>query len=342
MFLSIAPYRLLFKGSFGTAHGARDGTDSVFVRLERNGRTGFGEATMPPYLQETQSSVIDALRHVDLQKLENHGLKDLDDLPPCARAALSTAYYDLISKEKGRSIESLLELPVIDHREPISLITLGLTECDKIPEKLDQLPPFNGLKVKLDGNADLERLEMIMRSDQRLLLIDANQAWTKLEQALDVIDLIGSERLIGLEQPFPLERLELQEELIRQTNIPIYADESIKNLQDLDRLAGSFSGVNLKLMKCGGLDIAGAMAKRAHELGLNVMLGSMSESSLGCGAMFQLAPIADVLDLDGPWLIGNDPFEGLILEGGELRMRDRSKAFDQRDDSTLSWRPVGA
>ncbi|MDQ3099762.1 MAG: hypothetical protein M3R08_00120 [Bacteroidota bacterium] len=342
MFLQIAPYRLMFKRSFGTAHGTRDGTDSVFVRLERNGIIGFGEATIPPYLNETQSSVIEALKQVDLQDLEHLGLKILEGMPPCARAALSTAYYDLISKEKGRSIESLLELSNYDQRESICLITLGIADLGQTPDLIHQLPPFNGLKIKLDGNADFQRLEVILRSDQRPLLIDANQAWTELEQALAVIELIGNERLLGLEQPFPVERPDLQEQLIERTDIPIYADESIMNLADLDRLAGSFTGVNLKLMKCGGLDVAAAIARRAHEVGLKVMLGSMSESSLGCGAMFQLASIADVIDLDGPWLIGNDPFEGMELVGGQLRMNNGPEAILLHDPIQLSFHPIGA
>ena len=83
-----------------------------------------------------------------------------------------------------------------------------------------------------------------------------------------------------------------------------------------------FSGVNQKLMKCGGLDLAKAMADKARQLGMQVMLGSMSESSLGCSAMAQLAPEADIVDLDGPWLIKNDPFKGIEMVGGQLRLPD--------------------
>ncbi len=341
--LSIGQYHLLFKQPFGTSHGIRTGTDAVFVRLERNGLAGYGEATMPPYVLEKPATVINSLQHIELQLLGIDDFKLDEKYSPSARSALSTAYYDLISKELGCSIKEILQLPDRQPRPAISLITLGLTELAVIPEKLHDLPAFNGLKVKLDGRSDEVVLKAVLGNDSRPVLLDANQAWSNVDHALRMIDLVGNDRLIGLEQPFPVDRMDLQEALVRQTPVILYGDESIRSIQDVERLAGAFTGVNLKLMKCGGLDRAAAMAVRADELGLKVMLGSMSESSLGCGAMLHLGYLADVIDLDGPWLITNDPFEGMVLNEGELMpLIGPGIGIRVRTPHKIAWTQFGA
>ena len=115
---------------------------------------------------------------------------------------------------------------------------------------------------------------------------------------------------------------ELNLELFEVTGVYVVADESIQTVGDLVTKQHMFNGVNIKLMKCGGLDRALALTELARTMDLKVMLGSMSESSLGCTAMAQLASIADIVDLDGPWLIKNDPFEGMGMENGKVISRD--------------------
>lgn len=198
------------------------------------------------------------------------------------------------------------------------MVTLGQTELTKIESKLIELPSSDILKVKLGSNNDQPTLEAILVLDDRPLFLDANQGWNSVEQALEVIELVGAHRVRGIEQPFAKDRWDLHGDLKRRTEVPVYGDESIQDLTDLERATDAFDGVNLKLMKCGGLDNALTMAKRAKDLGLEVMLGSMSESSLGCGAMAALSGCADLLDLDGPWLIKNDPFQGLSMMDGKL------------------------
>ncbi len=336
--LSIAPYRLLFKQPFGTAHGFRDGTDSIFVRLERNGITGFGEATMPPYVKEDQRSVIQALERVDLHALDQGDLLSIGEIGPSARAGLTTAYFDLVSSEEAISIAELLEVPKEPLMDRISLITLGLCAIDDIPSKLDQLPKFNGLKIKLDGIDDEARIDAIMRHDDRPVLIDANQAWDSVDQAFKVLDRIDPKRLIGSEQPFPVDRPDLQQEFTRRIDVTVFADESIQDRTDLEKSSKLFTGINLKLMKCGGLDRALDLACSARATGMRIMLGSMSESSIGCSAMLHLSTIANVLDLDGPWLISNDPFNGLQLVQGEMKFSSQGPIAAPE----LNWRPIGA
>jgi L-alanine-DL-glutamate epimerase-like enolase superfamily enzyme len=223
------------------------------------------------------------------------------------------------------------------------MITLGYSDTDDIPLKLKELPSSDLLKVKLGSSRDLETVDRLAELDGRDLVLDANQAWATLDQALRVIDRVGIQRIAGVEQPFPKDRWDLHAELSSLNKVCVIGDESIQDIEDLRRARGTFSGVNLKLMKCGGVDLAMAMLEEARRIGLTVMLGSMSESSLGCGAMACLAAHADLVDLDGPWLIKNDPFQGLGMEQGKLVVPEGPGfGIDLRPGATLDWITLGA
>ena len=157
---------------------------------------------------------------------------------------------------------------------------------------------------------------------------------------MEVCTVVG-DRLVGLEQPFAVKDEGIQAELQRELHVCIYGDESIWGSADLERASGTFGGVNIKLMKCGGLDKAKAMADRAAELGMKVMLGCMSESSLGCTAMAHLAGAADLLDLDGPLLIRNDPFDGMIMKNGKLVMPE-GPGIGANLTAELEFKPICA
>ncbi|HRH70886.1 MAG TPA: enolase C-terminal domain-like protein [Flavobacteriales bacterium] len=225
----------------------------------------------------------------------------------------------------------------------MAMVTLGHSKLGEIALKLTELPQMAVLKVKLGSADDEGTLESVKSLDDRPLFLDANQGWTSVGQAMKAIAVAGEDRVLGLEQPFAKERWDLHAELRRSTRIPVYGDESIQGLADLERAPEAFDGVNLKLVKCGGLDRAMVMAERAAELGLKVMLGSMSESSLGCGAMVHLAGMAELVDLDGPWLVRNDPFCGLGLSDGRFTL-DGSVGVGVRPRSghALDWIPIGA
>ncbi len=323
---SYCPYRLRFTHPFATSHGTRDGTDSVFVKLEEDGFIGYGEATLPPYLKETTASVIEKIASIAQRGIDSaedllgalDQLPELTDQANSCRAALHTALIDLVGKRSQRTAAQLIGSSGM--KSPIALMTLGISKLDEIRMKLAELPASGGLKVKVDGRGSIAQLERIKDLDRRDLFLDANQGLQTIEDALDLISVIGTERLVGLEQPFAVDQDNMNEELVHRSGVVIYGDESIQLMNDLDQKHGCFGGVNLKLMKCGGLDRAKAMADRAGQLGMHVMLGSMSESSLGCTAMATMASEADLLDLDGPWLIKNDPFVGITVRGGKLQI----------------------
>lgn len=346
--LDHARYKLMYRQAFGTAHGTRDGTDSVFIRLGSGGLFGYGEATLPPYVTETPDSVLSALRSADIQNyiaiyLEQ-GRATFADLKwsgsPAARAAFTMALMDLKSRLADTSVAELLGVPERTHRTATS-VTLGLGPISDIPLRISELPQSNLIKVKLGGHEDIAILEAVQACDNRSLLLDANQGWNSIYDAQRVLEVVKPGRLIGLEQPFGKYDRELHAELQAQLEVPIYGDESIQGIDDMEKAVGHFQGVNIKLMKCGGLDRALEMIRKAEELGLKVMLGCMSESSLGCAAMAQLQPYAEIADLDGPWLIGNDPFQGLHLEPGGL-WADGSSGLGVVPALSLDWTHIGA
>ncbi len=322
--ISYCPYRLLFTHPFGTAHGLRDGTDSVFIRVEEGGSCGYGEVTLPPYLTQTVQEAIQRIARIAARGEVHAGqlLSRLDALPELAgnasgcRAGLSTALIDLISKRTQWSVRKMLE--VNERSAPLTLVTLGISALEEIPSKLRELPQSDALKVKVGDTEAASRINAIRALDNRQLFLDGNQGMRSIEEATAMISAVGIERSLGIEQPFDAVGDNLSRELGQLTGVTVFADESIQNMDDLRAKYASYGGVNLKLMKCGGLDRAKAMMDRARVLGLKVMLGSMSESSLGCTAMSQLAGEADLVDLDGPWLIKNDPFAGISMQEGRL------------------------
>lgn len=327
MRISYCPYRLLFKRPFGTAHGLRDGTDSVFFAIKEDGHTGYGEVTLPPYVKETVPEVIERMRALAARRGERadtllravDGLKELDQAPAC-RAGAAMALIDLVGKQRGTTARTLLGIQ--RNRTPITLTTIGISPTEEVAERLADLPASGALKVKVGDPEAMTRLNVILTRYTGLLFLDANEGLEDLKDAVALAGMVGNERLLGFEQPFAPGRDHLARELSGQCGAVVYADEAVQTCADLAAQAVNYGGVNVKLMKCGGLDRAKRIADEARRHGLRLMLGSMSESSLGCTAMAQLAGEADLVDLDGPWLIKNDPFAGLRMDQGALVVPD--------------------
>ncbi|MBK6628439.1 MAG: hypothetical protein IPJ87_06230 [Flavobacteriales bacterium] len=333
MHLDIRPYRLRFKRPFGTAHGLRDGTDSVLIRVRDGGLCGYGEATTPPYVNEDQAGIVALYRSVDPEEVDTTDLKSLsrslDQLvngreSPAARAGLHMAFMDLILRRKDAHASTW---SLILHPTPgLPIFTLGISALNELDRKLKEANQAPVLKIKLNGSPeDLDVLHAVASRSARSLLLDANQGLTTMEQAMAVIEAAGGvARVFGLEQPFHKDDLDTHAALSRRTTVPVIADESVQGPEDLAERGWAFTGVNVKLMKCGGLDRALDMITWARAHGKGVMLGSMSESSLGCAAMAALGGLADLCDLDGPWLIANDPFRGFTLVDGSYRSLGRT------------------
>ena len=223
------------------------------------------------------------------------------------------ALIDWLGKSSNRTAAEILNVKPLAQSQ--TLMTIGICGLAEAQARYAELPETGCLKLKVGDSASMERVRWATESTDARILLDGNQGFESVANAFELAMVIRPNRLIGFEQPFKVGHEALNTDLAQQTGALVFADESLQDERGIDMTVKYFGGVNIKLMKCGGLDRALAISAASRAKGLHVMLGSMSESSLGCTAMAQLAGEALVLDLDGPWLISNDPFVGLQLSG---------------------------
>jgi L-alanine-DL-glutamate epimerase-like enolase superfamily enzyme len=313
---------------FRIAHGARRGHENTLVRLEYQGLTGIGEAAPSHYYGESRALVEAALDTWEsllgddpfaLDAIATR-LDEALDGQMAARAALDMALHDWIGKRLGLPVWRLFGFDA--SRTPVSCVTLGLAEPEEMERKLDAVIDFPRIKVKLGAPGDVDNLRRIRARYRGELQVDANAAWSAAEavRVLRAIEPLGIELV---EQPVARGDLDGLRWVRERSGIPVYADESCHRLPDIGLLAGRVDGVNLKIMKTGGLREMRRMIDAAHAHGMKVLLGSMVETSLGLSAAAQLAPIADALDLDGHWLLAHDPFDGAPGDLGRIQLSER-------------------
>jgi len=298
------------------------------VRIEHEGLEGLGEASPAHYYGERRELVERALElwaprlgedPFALEAIERR-LRDALEGQAAARAAIEMALHDWIGRKLGQPVWRLFGLDPA--ATPPSCVTLGLAEPEEMERKLETVLDFPALKVKLGGPGDVDNLRRIRRRYQGRLRVDANTAWNAAD-AVRVLRAIEPLEIELVEQPVPRHDLDGLRWVRERSGIPVFADESVHRLEDLGPLAGRVDGVNLKLMKTGGLAEMRRMIHAARALGMRVMLGSMVESSLALSAAAQLAPLADFLDLDGHWLLKDDPFDGAPREHGRIVLNQR-------------------
>ncbi len=320
------PITLRLLNPFGISRGARTEVTNVIVEVSG----GLGEAAPIYYHGQTVAEMLSLLSELEVagEPLEP-GLGPWDSLADprlseqsALRAAIDMALLDAWGK---REDEPLHRLWGLDTRQiPVSSFTLGLDRPDVMAEKALQAPKTPVFKVKLGGDDDVACLEAIRNVSDATLRVDANEGWT-LDEALEWTSRLADLDVDLIEQPLHREMHEESRELVRRnkSGIPIILDESIQSLEEIDRTLGEGDGINIKLSKCGGPSAAKRMAEHARELGLLVLVGCMVESSVGCTAAAQIAPLADFTDIDGFMLLADDPYEGVRFDDGRLRLPDR-------------------
>ncbi len=330
MKLSWAPYELQLRHTFTVASYSRTTTPDVQVRIDYDGFTGYGEASMPPYLGQTVESVCAFLEKVDLGRFSDpFQLEDIlsyvDSLSPgdtAAKAAVDIALHDLVGKLLGQPWYRLWGLDPA--KAPDTTFTIGIDTADVVWEKTRECADkFNILKVKVGLENDEEMIRTIREVTDLPLAVDANQGWKDREKALDEIFWLAEQGVVMVEQPMAKERLEDNAWITERSPLPIFADESIQRLADIPAIKGAYSGINIKLMKCTGMREAWKMLTYARAEGMRVMVGCMTETSCAVSAAAQLSPAVDFADLDGNLLISNDRFAGVTVEGGRLVLPDR-------------------
>ena len=325
MKLSWTPYDLQLKHLFTISGFSRKTTPVVITRIEYDGLVGYGEASLPPYLGETQSSVIKFLQKVDLSHFSDPTHLDeiliyVDQIEinnSAAKASIDIALHDLAGKIIGAPWHKIWGLN--KYAVPDTTFTIGIDTDEVVREKTrEALGSFNILKIKVGSEHDKRIIEAIRSVTDLPLAVDVNQGWRDKHEALDMILWLKERNIVMVEQPLPKEDIDNIAWLTQHSPLPIFADESIQRLCDVEKLKGVFSGINIKLMKCTGMREAWKMRNLAEALGMKVMIGCMTETSCAISAATQLSAGLDFADLDGALLIQNDCFEGARLENGKM------------------------
>ena len=329
MRLSWQPYELQLRHVFTLSNSSRATTPVVLTQIEFDGLTGYGEASLPPYLGETQSSVIEFLKKIDLSGFNDPCQLDeilsyidkIEEGNTAAKASVDIALHDLAGKIMNKPWYKILGLD--KKKVPDTTFTIGIDDEETIKRKTKEAAPhFNILKVKLGCSSDKQIIDAIRSVTNLPIAVDANQGWTDKQQALDMIFWLNERGIVMIEQPMPKHDLGNIAWLTERSPLPIFADESVQRLSDIERLKGVFSGINIKLMKCTGMHEAWKMFGLAKSMGLKVMIGCMTETSCAISAASQLCPAADFADLDGALLISNDCFVGTTIENGKIVLND--------------------
>jgi L-alanine-DL-glutamate epimerase-like enolase superfamily enzyme len=317
--LSWEKITLRLRNPFSVSYGTSDTRDAFWIRLA--GDEGWGEGTIPPYYRVDSSAMVDYWRRAAAsgralpESVDQVAAWVPGDGPSPARCAVELALLDRIGKRRGMPLFRLLDLP-----QPSVLataFTLSIDTPQAMAKMARQIADYPVIKIKLGADAagDEARVAAVReaRPDARLY-IDANAGWT-VNEALAGLRWLEKYNIELIEQPVAKDQHEAMGEVQRGTSIVVMGDESVQSLVDVEKLAAAgVKGINLKLMKVGGVLPGLAILKRAREHGMKIMLGCMMETSIGITAMAHLASLADFVDLDAPLLIANDPFDGVAYD----------------------------
>lgn len=327
MHLSFEPYELKLKHVFTVSSFSRSTTPDVQVRIDYDGYTGYGEASMPPYLGQTVESVCSFLEKVDLEQFPDPFCIDdiltyidsLSDGDSAAKAAVDIALHDLVGKIIGAPWHRMLGLN--PEKTPNTTYTIGIDTDEMVKLKTREVAgQFKILKVKLGTPRDREMIRAIREVSDLPIAVDVNQGWKNKKKALDEIFWLKEQGIVMVEQPMPKEMLDANAWLTERSPLPTFADEAIQRLKDIPAVKGAYTGINIKLMKCTGMREAWKMMNYARAEGMKVMIGCMTETSCAIAAAAQLSPAVDFADLDGNLLIANDIFLGTTIVDGKITL----------------------
>lgn len=327
--LSFVPYNLQLRHTFTLANSSRNSTPDVLTRIEFEGVTGYGEASMPPYLGESVESATKFLSAVDLTQFKDPFMMDdilayVDSVMPgnpAAKASVDIALHDLVGKIMGQPWYKIWGYDPAD--TPNTSFTIGIDTPEVVRQKVAEASPYKILKVKLGHETDKEMIETIRSMTQVPICVDVNQGWTDKQKALDMIHWLKEKGVVFVEQPMPKTAIDDMAWLTENSPLPTMADEAVQRLPDVMKVHGVYSGINIKLMKCTGMREANKMLTLARSLGMKIMIGCMTETSCAVSAAAQLAPKCDWADLDGNLLISNNPYSGMKVVDGKVTLIDQ-------------------
>ena len=326
--LRFKPYELHLKHVFTIAEGSRSTTPVMLTELEFDNVIGYGEASMPPYLGENHETAASFLNKVDLTQFESPFLIDdilayIEQLATgnyAAKASVDIALHDLVGKLMKQPWYRIWGLN--PSKTPNTSFTIGMDKPEVVKAKVREASPYKILKVKLGQGNDKEMIEAVRSETDKPICVDINQGWTDKKMALEMAHWLKDKGVVFIEQPMSKTSTDDTAWLTQNSPLPIIADEAFQTISDFKKVQGVYSGINIKLMKCGGLHSAYIMIKMARSLGMKVMIGCMTETSCAVTAAAQLSPLVDWADLDGNLLIDNDVFNGILIKDGKIVLPD--------------------
>lgn len=319
------PFRIARSGS-----SAGDNTEitRIVVKLAHEGITGLGEAVPVPYYGHTLESIeqtvaaAGALLGSDPEDIDGilDRLLDRFDSERAAVSGIDSALHDWVGKRRGVPVWRMLGLD--PGKTPPTSMTIGIDRLELLPEKVALADPFKVLKIKVGTDADVATLTQLRQlAPHKTVRVDANCGWPPNEILARMAQILPF-NLEFIEQPTKAGELAAVRAARAKSPVPLIADEDSVRPQDVPRLEGVYDGINVKLSKCGGIREALRMIRDARSRKLKVMLGCMTETSLGVSAAAHIASLVDYVDIDGHLLLAEDPFTGLRLEDGVVRPGD--------------------
>lgn len=329
MKFSFRPYTLELKHKFTIATNSRTTTPVMLTEIQYEGVTGYGEASMPPYLGESHESATAFLQKVDLTQFSNIFdletiLDYVDSIAPgnkAAKASVDIALHDVIGKLLNNSWVNIWGFNPI--KTPNTSYTIGIDTPEVVRQKVQEAAEYKILKVKLGRETDHEMIETIRGVTNVPLCVDVNQGWKEKEKALEEVYWLKERGVVFVEQPMDKKDYDSHAWLTEKSPLPIIADEAIQTLPDVLKAKGAYNGINIKLMKSGGMREAHRMVTVARSFGMKVMIGCMTETSCAISAASHLTPMSDWADLDGALLISNDLYKGTDIQDGKVVISTR-------------------
>ena len=318
---------LRFKHPFTISKGTKTHQPALLVELDFFGIKGYGEAPAIPYYNitveemiadiEAKKKMIEKFSFTEPERYW-HYLHHLIPQDPFLVCALDIAAWDMFGKMKRKQLYQLWNLDTSNN--PLTDITIGIDSIEKMVAKMKERP-WPIYKIKLGTTNDIEIMQALRKNTDSIFRIDANAAW-EAKEALEKIKALAELGVEFIEQPLAKDDWEGMKFLYENSPLPLIADESCVSEHDVKKCKGFFHGINIKLTKCSGITPALRMIKEARDLEMKVMVGCMNESSIGTGAIAQLLPMLDYVDMDGPLLLAEDVAKGVTFDNGKIIYSD--------------------
>lgn len=320
----LKPYQLKLQHTFTISRRSYSSQQNLIVILKENDISGYGEATSNPYYGISVEKMIDDIKAV------RPLIESMDQVKPekfwqilypnfkenmFALCALDMAYNDLYARKKGKKLYELWYLDIGNN--PVTNYTIGIDSINNMVNKLKE-KPWPLYKIKLGTKDDIKIIKELRKHTDSTFRVDANCGWSVDETINNAIILkeLGVE---FIEQPLKADNWKGHRKVFLNAVLPIIADESCQIETDVNKCYNHFHGINVKLVKCGGLTPAKRMLLKSKELGMKTMVGCMTESSVGISAIGHLLPLLDYVDMDGALLLKEDIAKGVTIEKGHIK-----------------------